>query len=57
MDKAVCQDPANQRAFEAAFTRCYPSRAVGQAMRKRGSDQDDRALVASTRFHPERVKT
>lgn len=55
-DPAHCQDPANQRAFEADFTRCYISRAVGQAMRARENDPDARALVARTIYHPERVK-
>lgn len=54
--KAECQDPANQRAFEADFTRCYRTRAVSHAMQAREGDPDMRALVALTRFHPERVK-
>lgn len=56
LDKSVCQDPANQRAFEAHLDRCYPSRAVGWAMRARADDQDARALVATMTFHPDRVK-
>lgn len=55
-DSRECQDPAYQRAYEAAFTRCYRTRAVGHAMKSRSNDDDARALVASTRFHPDRVK-
>ncbi|MFC0673554.1 hypothetical protein [Brachybacterium hainanense] len=55
-DKRTCQDPKNQRAYEAGFKRCYASRAVGWAMKARGDDADARALVAYTTFHPERVK-
>lgn len=56
-DKDECNDPANQRAYEVAFSRCYRTRAVGKATAKRNdSDADSRALVASTIFHPERVK-
>lgn len=55
-DSRECQDPDYQRAYEAAFTRCYRTRAVGWAMKGRENDADSRALVASTRFHPDRVK-
>ena len=56
-DARECQDPANQRAYEATFTRCFRTKAIGQAMKTRGEDDDSKALAASTRFHPERVKT
>lgn len=55
-DSRECQDPANQRAYEAAFARCYRTKAVGKAARARADDKDGKALVATTRFHPERVK-
>lgn len=55
-DSRDCQNPANQRAYEAEFTRCYRTRVIGHAMKSRSNDDDSRALVASTRFHPERVK-
>lgn len=54
--KAECQASENQRAFEADFARCYRTRAVSHAMRAREDDPDLKALVALTRFHPERVK-
>lgn len=55
-DARECQDPANQRAFEAHFTRCYRTKAVARAMDARGDDRDGTSLVASTRFYPDRVK-
>lgn len=55
-DSRECQNPDYQRAYEAAFTRCYRTRTVGEAMKARENDPHSRALVASTRFHPERVK-
>lgn len=55
-DKRECQDPKRQHAYSASFTRCYPTLAVGRAMKQRGDDPDSRALVAHTIFHPERVK-
>lgn len=57
-DARECQDPANQRAFETKFGRCYRTRSVAKAAKKRNdADTDQRALVASTIFHPDRVKT
>ena len=57
-DSRECQDPANQYAFETKFRRCYRTRSVAKAAKKRDdSDTDQRATVASTIFHPERVKT
>ncbi|MDN5685808.1 MAG: hypothetical protein L0G94_03875 [Brachybacterium sp.] len=55
-DARECQNPAYQRAYEAAFTRCYRTKVIGNAMKSRENDADSRALVASTRFHPDRVK-
>lgn len=56
-DSRECQNPDYQRAYEASFTRCYRTKTVGVAMRGREDDPDSRALVAMTRFHPDRVKT
>ena len=56
-DSRECQNPDYQRAYEASFTRCYRTKTVGIAMRGREDDPDSRALVAMTRFHPDRVKT
>ena len=56
-DARECHDPDYQRAYEASFTRCYRTKTVGIAMRGREDDPDSRALVAMTRFHPDRVKT
>ena len=56
-DSRECQNPDYQRAYEASFSRCYRTKAVGKAMAKRADDKDSKALVAMTRFHPERVKT
>lgn len=55
-DSRECQNPAYQRAYEAAFTRCYRTKTVGNAMKARQNDDASQALVASTRFHPDRVK-
>lgn len=55
-NKDECQDPANQHAYEAAFSRCYRTKTIGRAMDSRSNDRDSKALVASTIFHPERVK-
>lgn len=55
-DARECQDPANGRAYTAEFTRCYRTKAIGKAMKSRDDDKDAAALVASTRFHPDRVK-
>lgn len=56
-DKRECQDPDYQRAYEAAFGRCFRTRNVGMAMKGREkSDAELQSLVVNTRFHPDRVK-
>ena len=56
-DADECQNPDYQRAYAAAFSRCYRTRTVGHAMKSRRDDGPDaKALVVSTTFHPERVK-
>lgn len=56
-DSRECQNPDYQRAYEAEFGRCFRTKTVGKAMRGRADDPDSRALVAKTKFHPDRVKT
>lgn len=56
-DSRECQNPDYQRAYVASFKRCYRTKTVGIAMRGREDDPDSRALVAMTKFHPDRVKT
>lgn len=55
-DSRECQNSDNSRAFEAKFGRCYRTKAVSKAMDARADDNAAKALVASTVFHPDRVK-
>lgn len=55
-DAEQCQDPKNQRAFEAVFKRCYVGRAINAGMRARGDDPDAQSLVAFAKFDEAKQK-
>lgn len=44
--KAECQDPDNQHAYEVEFRRCFRTRAIVEAQRKR-TDHDGVLTVAT----------
>ena len=43
---SVCQDPDNQHAYEVEFRRCYRTRAIQEAQKKR-TDHDGVLTVAT----------
>ncbi|GGL27700.1 hypothetical protein H9L10_03520 [Phycicoccus endophyticus] len=51
---ALCQDPDNQHAFVVTFTRCYRTRAIREAEKKR-TDHD--GVIAHVTFDPTRKKS
>lgn len=55
--KSECQDPDNQHAFVPDLTRCYRTRAVQDAQKKRSNDPDLGSLLISTRIDPARKKS
>lgn len=55
-DSRECQDPAYGRAYEVTIGRCFRTKAVEKTTSRRGEDDHAGSLVASTIFHPERVK-
>lgn len=55
--KAECQDPDNQHAYVVTFGRCYRTRAVQEAQRKRSKDPDMGSLLVKVTLDPTRKKS
>lgn len=52
-----CQDADNQHAYVVKYRRCYKTRAVQEAQRKRASDSDYGSLLIVATLDPSRKKS
>lgn len=55
--KAECQDPDNQHAYDVTLARCFKTRAVDAAKRKRESDPDLGSLIVKAVLNPDKKKS
>ena len=55
--KSECQDPDNQHAYVVSLRRCYRTRAVQDAMKKRKDDPDLGSLLTVVTLDPTRKKS
>jgi hypothetical protein len=52
-----CQDPDNQHAYVVTLRRCFRTRAVQDALKKRQTDPDAGSLLVSVTLDPTRKKS